>query len=264
MDSKPAPCAVITGASAGIGEAIAQELHRRGYNIHVVARRGERLAELCRQCNQHRPDSASMMVLDLAKSEECRHLEIFLETHPIDLLVNNVGRGSYQNFELINRDLETEMVILNTIVPLRLAHAVIPSMKERAKNVNNTGIIFLSSIAGFQPLPFMSTYAATKSFNLSQSLSLREELRPFGVHVTAVCPGPVATEFGKVAGAPMGDMKLNSDSADFIAKTAIDGFEKNVSVVVPGIKAKLMVLASMIVPTFISTRLVRMMIEPRK
>jgi short-subunit dehydrogenase len=256
------PLAVITGASTGIGEAIAHVLHARGYRVHLVARRADLLLALVATFNSRVPDSASYMALDLSEKASCAELESYLAASNISLLVNNVGRGSYGDFASLNRDKEEQMVVLNTIVPLRLAHAAIPILKQQAQHTRKVGIIFLSSIAAFQPLPFMSTYAATKSFNLSQSLSLREELRPFGVTVTAVCPGPVETEFGLVAGAPLGQMKVKVDSASFVAQCAVDGFEANRAVVIPGWRARCMAYLSMLTPRALSVRLVRAVIAP--
>jgi short-subunit dehydrogenase len=256
------PLAVITGASAGIGEAIASELHERGYRVHLVARREDRLVALSDTFNERVTDSASYSALDLTDRASCAQLESYLAASDVELLVNNVGRGSYGDFAALDRDKEEQMVVLNTIVPLRLAHAAIPVLKQQAQKGKRAGIIFLSSIASFQPLPFMSTYAATKSFNLSQSLSLREELRPFGIHVTAVCPGPVETEFGLVAGAPLGQMKVKVDSASFIARSALDAFEANRAVVIPGWSARCMAYLSMLVPRALSVRLVRAVIAP--
>lgn len=141
------------------------------------------------------------------------------------------------------------MVFLNVITPLRLAHAVIPGLMQKRAG----GIIFLSSIAAFQPLPFMGTYAATKSFNLFQSLALRAELKPFGIKVLGVCPGPTATEFGGVARVPGSMTGISRDSAAMVAKTGMDAYEKGAPYVVTGLRSKLLALSSMVAPVSLST-----------
>lgn len=241
--------ALITGASAGIGEAISRELHSKGYNLILVARRGENLKTICDELNSIRSDSARYCVQDLSTKEGVKATEDVIRSSDIDLLVNNVGRGSFGYFDKLDVDSEEELVRINTIVPLRLTHAAIPGLKKKGGG----GIIFLSSITTFQPLPFLSTYAATKSFNFSQSLSLRAELKPFGINVLCVCPGPTATEFGGVARVPGSMTGVSRDTAQDVAREAIAAYERGSSYIVTGIRSKFLAFLSRTVPYSIST-----------
>jgi uncharacterized protein len=189
---------LITGASSGIGAEFARQFHARGAELVLVARRVERLQQLADGFNQARPASARLIATDLTKTEGLKRLVDFISQNQIDVLVNNAGRGSFGCFESLPLEEEIEMVNLNICATLTLSHAVIPQMKSRKSGA----IISLSSIAAFQPLPFMATYAATKAFNFVHSLALHFELASFGVKVLTVCPGPTGTEFGGVARAP--------------------------------------------------------------
>lgn len=251
--------ALITGASSGIGYSLAKVLHATGYDVLLVARREDKLKQLSDELNLIRADSATFQTLDLSLTTDLHQLEIIASQQQIDLLVNNVGRGSYGYFEELSRAQEELMVKLNVIAPLRLSHAVIPGMKQRKTG----GIIFISSIAAFQPLPYMSTYAATKAFNFSQALSLREELRPFNINVIAICPGPVATEFGGVARVPGTVTAISRDSADMVALQTISALDSNRSFIIPGWKSWLMSLFPRFLPFWFTTRVTGWVIDPK-
>jgi short-subunit dehydrogenase len=259
MNQKANKLAVITGASAGIGKAFAYELHNQGYNVHLVARRETNLLDICEQLNTRRINSASYAVLDLLDSDQCKELELYLSSNEVSLLVNNVGRGSYGYFEQLSRGQENDMVTLNVDVPLRLAHAVIPGLKARRSG----GIIFVSSIAAFQPLPYMATYSATKAFNLHQALALRHELMEFNVNVTAVCPGPVDTEFGGVARVPGTVTGISRDTAELVAKESYKAYKNKNAIIVPGFSAKFYALASRVLPYWLTIKIVSKLISPR-
>jgi uncharacterized protein len=239
---------LITGASSGIGAAFADEFHERGAKVVLVARREAKLQEICSRLNSLRPNSAEYIVSDLAGGKIEGLLE-YIQSNQIEILVNNAGRGSFGYFESIPLDSELEMVALNITSTVRLAHAVIPQMKARRSGA----IISLSSIAGFEPLPYMSTYAATKAFNLYHTLGLRHELAPFNVRALAVCPGPVDTEFGGVARVPGKFTGLARDSAQAVAKESIRALMKNKAYVVPCLQAKLMWFFVSLVPKTVST-----------
>ena len=245
--------ALITGASSGIGEEFAKELHRRGAAITLIARRKEKLEAIQRECNALRPGSCDILVLDLSTSEGIKEAEQLCTLRNYDILVNNVGRGSFGEFDSLDINAEISMITLNVIAPVRIAHAVIPGMKQK-----KSGVIFsLSSVAAFQPLPYMATYSATKAFNFNHSVALHSELSAFGIRVVTVCPGPTATEFGLAAGVP-GEMKhLHNDTSRAVVQAAIDALEKNKAFVITGWRSKLMAFASRFVPIKISTYLVK-------
>ena len=187
---------LVTGASAGIGKEFARQFHGLGSSLILVARREDRLRDACDEFNKIRDGSARFFCVDLAKDDErMEELLSYIRGNRIDILVNNAGRGSFGYFHTLSLDDELEMVALNVSATLKLSHSVIPQMKERRSGA----IISVSSVVGFQPLPFMATYAATKVFNLNHALSLRHELSEYGIRVLTVCPGPTETEFKGVA-----------------------------------------------------------------
>lgn len=250
--------ALITGASSGIGAEFARQLYACGYSLLLVARRTELLEKLKNELLQQRAGSISCFAVDLAKQEERRKFIHQIASSRVDLLVNNAGRGSFGFFEELSIDEELAMLELNVSATLDLAHAIIPQMKARRCG----GIISLSSVAGFQPLPYMSTYAATKAFNFHHSIALREELRPFGVKVLIVCPGPTATEFGGVARVPGEFTGIGRDSVSMVVARSLSALEADAGFVVPGVRSWLMSVAGRILPKILSTRVAGWTLEP--
>lgn len=255
---------LITGASSGIGAELARQLHGKGANVCLVARREELLRDLARPLEERRPGSTTILAADLDLPADvervCRHIE----TNRVDILVNNAGFGSFGEFETRPIERELAMIRLNVSATVRLAHAVVPQLKERRSG----GIISVSSVAGFQPLPFMATYSATKAFNLHHSLALRYELRPFGVRVVTLCPGPVATEFGGVARVPGTVTGGIRDTVELVATETLRAYALDRPWIVPGTKSWLLSIASRSSPRWLSTRLVARMLggvarEPR-
>lgn len=247
--------ALITGASAGIGEEFARQLQALGLKVCLVARRADRLTKLVSELNLLRADSAEFIECDLCDFDsEQGILKVveYIKSNQVDLLVNNAGRGSFGFFEEINCQSEQEMVQLNIMATLRLAHAAIAPMKARRLGA----IILVSSIAGIQALPYMATYAATKAFNLFHSMGLREELRPFNIRVLTVCPGPTATEFGGVARVPGTVSAIQRDSVALVVRNSIQALERNRAIVIPTWRSKLLALPSLLLPRVLTTYLV--------
>lgn len=232
------PTAVITGASSGIGAEFARQFHAQGMRVVLVARRAERLSALCDELNRGRLDSAVSIIADLSlpESDGVRALEEFVRSNSIDVLVNNAGRGSFGYFEELPVAGELEMVALNISATLRLLHAALPRMKQRRSGI----VISVSSIAAFQPLPFMATYAATKAFNLIHTLGLRFELAQFNIKALAVCPGPTDTEFGGVARVPGKLTGVPRDRVEDVVRASMRALEHGESYVVTGTRWKLL------------------------
>jgi short-subunit dehydrogenase len=235
---------VITGASAGIGREFAVQLQQAGADVCVVARRESLLRDLVQKLNDRRSGSASYEVADLGDDVALKNLAAKLSEQRVDILVNNAGRGSFGRFETLDLEHEVDLVKLNVIAPMRLTHAVLPQMKKRG----NGGLIFLASIAGFQPLPYMTTYAGTKAFDLSFGVGLREELRGTGVRVLTVAPGPVATEFGGVARVPGEFTNVGRDQVEPVVRESLSAFVRDIGWVVPCTQAKFLSLPSRILP----------------
>jgi short-subunit dehydrogenase len=184
---------LITGASSGIGEAFARRLAEDGHDLVLVARNEQKLHELCDELMLKHKITAHYAVLDLAGFGADTKLFEETERHGIevDWLINNAGFGSVGDFCKLELDRELEMIDLNISALVAITHWYLQGMRERKRGL----ILNVSSAAGFQPLPFMATYAATKAFVTSFSEAIAEENRPFGIQVLALCPGSTKTNF---------------------------------------------------------------------
>ena len=246
---------LITGASAGIGKEFAIQLHELGCKVILLARRLDLLNELTEQFNLRRPNSAEAMQGDLGNWEDLRKTCDFIKANQIDMLINNAGRGSFGEFEKLKS--EQSLIDLNITATLQLAQAVIPQMKSRRSG----SIVSLASIVAFQPLPFMSTYAATKAFNFVHSMGLREELAEYGVKVLVVCPGPTATEFGGVARVPGGMTGVSRDSVEAVVKESLKALSNNKAFVITGFKSKFIAMLSRVLPVVITAKLGKLAVK---
>jgi len=184
---------LITGASSGIGEAFARRLAAEGHNLLLVARSEKALHELCDELMLKHKIMAHYVVLDLSELNPDWKLLEETERHgfEIDWLINNAGFGSSGDFAELDIDHELRMIELNISALVAITHAYLGKMRQRKSGV----IINVSSAAGFQPIPFMATYAATKAFVSSFSEAIAEENRPYGIQVLALCPGSTKTNF---------------------------------------------------------------------
>ena len=188
--------ALVTGASSGIGEEFARQLAKKGYDLVLVARRRDRLEKLAAEFSQAQGTIAEVVEADLATTEGVISVEKRLEQGDIDLVVNNAGFATRGEFPALPIHRELEELDVNIKALVRLTHAALRPMVQRKRgNVVNVG-----STGSFQPVPYMSTYAATKAFVLHFSEGVHEEVKKQGVTVTCLCPGPVLTEFQQVAG----------------------------------------------------------------
>jgi short-subunit dehydrogenase len=227
--------ALVTGASSGIGAAIANELASRGHAVTLVARREERLKSLATEISSEHGVAAETIVCDLADPSERDWLENKLRSsgRGVEVLVNNAGFGHQADFATSPRERMVGMVRINVEAVVDLTGRFLSGMVERSRGA----VINIASTAAFQPLPGSAVYAASKAFVLSFSEAIRTELRGSGVIVTAVCPGPVRTEFMDVAGVPGVEERTPGGvwmSAEDVARHAIDGAERDRRVVVPG------------------------------
>jgi short-subunit dehydrogenase len=188
------PLVLLTGASAGIGAALARVIAADGYDLLLVARRQERLDALAAEL----PVAAHTMALDLADADAGERLEAAVATlgRPVDVLVNNAGFGASGLFAETDPARLGGMVDVNIAALVDLTRRFLPGMIERRRG----GILNLASTAAFQPGPRLAVYYASKAFVLSLSEALSEETRGTGVTVTALCPGPTTSEFGAIAG----------------------------------------------------------------
>jgi uncharacterized protein len=190
--------ALITGASAGIGMALARELAAGGTNLILTARRRDRLAGLAGELSTKHDIRTLVCVADLAQPLGPQEVFSFTESKNIavDLLVNNAGFGAYGEFRKVRLDRFLAMVQVNVSAVVHLTHLYLPGMIDRKSG----DILILSSTAAFQAVPYITTYAATKAFDLQFAEGLAEEVRQYGIRVCALCPGSTESEFLEVAG----------------------------------------------------------------
>jgi uncharacterized protein len=182
--------ALVTGASAGIGEGFARALSARGDALVLVARRADRLEALAKELGQ-----TEVLVADLVSDEGLNAVASRLERGDIDLLVNNAGFGTVGEFGNLPIEREMEQVDILVRAVVRLTHAALKGMTPKGEG----GILNIASMAAFQPVPYNAVYAASKAFVLSFSEAVHEEAKEHGVTVTCACLGPVKTEFQEVA-----------------------------------------------------------------
>lgn len=199
-DHRDGSVVVVTGASSGIGAELARQLAALGHDLVLVARRADRLEELAAELREQHAVAVDVRPCDLADAAARGRLIADVITgpgaFPVAGLCNNAGFGLVGLAERLDRDRQREMVRLNCEALHELTLAALPGMLERGEGA----ILNVASVAAFQPLPMMATYAATKAFVQTFSEALHAEVSDRGVSVTALCPGPVPTEFGAVAG----------------------------------------------------------------
>jgi short-subunit dehydrogenase len=226
---------LVTGASSGIGAEIARALARRGQGVTLVARRAERLEQLAGELREH---DVRVEVLEGDLGEErgrertlSRLSELALN---VEVVVNNAGFGSGGRFQELDSERELEMVRLNVETVVALCGRYVPDMVRRGRG----GVLNVASTAAFQPLPRQASYGATKAFVLSFTEALHADLAGTGVTATALCPGPVKTEFADTAGIGEEAEGLPdvfwTDSGD-VAEQGVRGLERGRRVVVPGL-----------------------------
>ncbi|MFN8389267.1 MAG: SDR family oxidoreductase [Bdellovibrionota bacterium] len=246
------PTAIVTGASSGIGAEYARAFARRGkHDLWLVARRLDRLETLKAELQKIQADaghsgcSVETIGCDLgspsARAELCRRLS---DLENIEFLVNNAGFGSYTS--LLDSDVarELEMIHVNCDAPLELCRAALPRMVRNKRG----RIINVCSTAAFLPIPYMSTYCGTKALLLNLSLALGAEVRKHGVTVLAHCPGPTVSEFHAAAGLKQKLRHIPAMATDVVVSQALAASEAGKSVLINGLRNRVLVAASRIVP----------------
>jgi len=200
MDNWRGKWAVVTGASAGIGSELARELAEGGSHLVLTARREDRLEKLAAELREKSGVQVRTFVADLQDPDGPRRIHSFTEENglTIDVLINNAGFGMYGEQHTLPIDQQLAMVQVNCSAVVHLTQLYLPAMVERRRGA----ILIVSSGAAFQPVPYVSTYAATKGFDLLFAEGIAEEVERYGVKVCALCPGPTESEFNQVAGTP--------------------------------------------------------------
>jgi short-subunit dehydrogenase len=236
---------LITGASSGIGEAFARRFAALGRNVLLVARSEDKLISLCNELGRINSIRAQYVAMDLSKPESPARL--FEESEKrglvIDMLINNAGFGSMGEFAELDLARELAMIDLNVKSLVELTYRFLLPMRVRKQGT----IINVASTAGFQPVPFMATYAATKAFVLNFSEALWEENRPHGVHIMALCPGVTETNFFEAAQSQMPPMRT-AETPEDVVDTALRGLARGKSHIVSGWANLLMIESERLVP----------------
>ena len=229
--------ALITGASAGIGRELARQLANRARTLVLVARRQQRLDELRDELrNRNTQLEVHTRVVDLCDKSQIDDLVSWLEQNKIDidLLINNAGLGDYGAVATSDIERDDRIIQVNVAALTFLTRQLLPGMIERRRGA----ILNVSSSAGFLPIPGMGIYAATKAYVNSFTEALRSELHKTGISVTALCPGPVHTEFGDVAKRPGGQPETGPEfvyvSVEQTARDALAAIESDKPLVIPG------------------------------
>jgi short-subunit dehydrogenase len=251
-----AEVALVTGASSGIGAEFARQLSARGYEVILVARRGDRLAQLA----DRMPGPARVIECDLASAAASLAGKVQEAGLEVDLLVNNAGFGTYGHFAQVDAAREAEEVRVNCEALVTLTHAFLPGMLQRGRG----GVITVASTAGMQPLPYETTYSATKAFARAFSDALSAELRGSGVRVLCVNPGPVPTEWQQVAGhepdyLPPVPGKI---SAEQVARESLRAFDRGRRTLIPGAVIRWYMRINSPAPLPLKLRVVERMYRP--
>jgi len=250
--------ALVTGASAGIGVALARELASRGAKLILTARRKERLDAIAAEL-AGRGTEVRVVVADLMDPAGPQTIYDATEAAGIavDILINNAGLGKFGAFHLNPMEQELGQVRVNCEAMVHVSRLFLPRMVERGRG----WMLVTASTASFQPVPYISTYAATKAFDRFFALGVAQEVARYGVKVTALCPGPTESEFFEVAGAEV-FRKRGVQSAEAVARLGIDGLARGRRTVVPRTSGRITAFAVRFLPASLITWFVERAARP--
>jgi len=253
--------ALVTGASAGIGKALAEELASGGTHLLLTARRGDRLLELAKQLRSKHKISAEIFEADLSKPSAPEEIFQFTKEKGIavDVLINNAGFGQYGELPSVEPQRLLDMVQVNCGAVLHLTRLFLPEMVARRRG----DVLIVASTVAFQAVPYISTYAATKVFDLFLAEGLAEEMKPYGVRVCALCPGTTTSEFHDVAGHPS-HARRRSETAEKVARTGLRALASGKSCVISGLGNYLGAQSQRFVPRRVVTRIAANMLGPKQ
>lgn len=237
--------ALITGASSGIGRDFARILSDMGYDLILVARRKNKLEELANELKTN----VQIIDMDISSTYNCMNLYNKVKKENIDILINNAGFGLFGKFDETKLDTELDMIDLN----IKSVHTLTKLFIKDFKKKNSGYILNVASAASFLPGPLMSTYYATKAYVLNLTMAIYEELKhdDVNVYIGCLCPGPVDTEFNKVAKVKFSLKSLNSYD---VARYAIKQMFKKKLVIIPSFKTKLGINLSKMLPIKLKTK----------
>jgi hypothetical protein len=252
------PVALVTGASSGIGRAIAVQLAAGGSDLIVVARRRDRLEELATELRADHGVAVEVLVADMSDPDQLAAVEERLRAG-VDLLVNNAGAGGQGAFADIPLDRHDQRIRLNVLAPVRLTHAALEAMIPRGKGA----ILNVSSIAGRQPMPYVATYGATKAYLTTFSNALHEEVRHHGIAVTNLLPGFTRTEFHGAAGIDRSFLPARAwMKAENVARAGLRALADGRAQCVPGLGYRILSGISAVTPWWLSRRVLGAVLSP--
>jgi short-subunit dehydrogenase len=250
--------ALVTGASAGIGVALARELARRGANLILTARRADRLQALA---DDLAATGAEVRVIAADLNDSAAPQQIFNATEgaglQVEILVNNAGLGQYGAFHSSPEEQELSQVRVNCEAVVRLTRLFVPRMVERRRG----WVMVVASTASFQPVPYLTTYAATKVFDRFFAQALAAEVARFGVKVTALCPGSTESEFFDVARAAA--FKRRVQSAEEVARQGVEAMARGKRTVIPYFGGRFTALLVRALPVSLITFVVERAARPK-
>lgn len=237
--------ALVTGASAGIGWALAEQLAAGGANLVLTARRADRLQKLAAELTAKHGINAEVFPVDLTRPEAPAAVHAFTKSKrvEIELLINNAGFGAFGYTHEIEEPRLMDMVHVNCGAVVQLTRIYLPRMVDRRSG----DILIVASTAAFQPVPFIAAYAATKAFDLLFAEGLAEEVRGFGVRVCGLCPGSTNTEFQQVANQPDRAFRF-AEAAEKVARVGLEGLAQGKSSVISGNRNRWMVFGERFAP----------------
>jgi uncharacterized protein len=254
-------CALVTGASRGLGKAFATALAARKQNLVLVARSKDKLEGLARDLKASHGILAEALEFDLACSGAGQRLaqRLLDRESGIHLVVNNAGFGARGRFWELPFERQLEMVRLNNEAMMDLTFHLLAPMIERRQG----GIINVSSTAGFQPIPYAALYSATKSFLTTFSLGLEQELRPYGIRVVTVCPGRIRAK-SQTEASPKAERDFSAiyQTPEKVVQDSLKMLDRGGGLVVPGIVNKIAAFAERLIPRRAVPKLVAKMSRP--
>jgi len=251
--------ALVTGASSGIGVALAKELASGGVHLVLTARRLDRLEELGRTLAGKYGVQTEVFAADLTLADAPAKILEFTAQRgiEIDLLINNAGFGQYGELPQVETNRLLHMVQVNCTAIVHLTRLFVPGMVQRRRGA----VLIVASTAAFQAVPYISTYAATKAFDLLFAEGLAEEMRPYGIRVCALCPGSTESEFHAVAGQERFTSR-NMETAEKVARTGLQALAEGKSYVISGFGNYLGAQSQRIVPRRWVTRIAANLFRP--
>lgn len=236
--------ALITGASSGLGEEFAKQLAKMGFNLILTARRKERLVQLKRDIQKSCDVKIKLLSYDLSEAKQCKALYEKVKDLNIDIVINNAGFGLFGKFTDTDLDRELQMIDVN----IKAVHILTKLFVKDFRRRNYGYILNVASIAGYMAGPLMSTYYAGKNYVLQLTKAISQELKhdKINVYIGALCPGPVNTEFNRVAGA---QFSIGGASASETVRYAIKQMFLRKTIIIPKYEIKALAVLSKALPS---------------